>query len=237
MTSQPTSAAFLGWLDGWYATLPAASLRADVLAGADPGSTAVLVVDLLVGFCSEGPLSSPRVGALGAKAAEFLTQAHGAGVRHLLLASDAHSADSPEFRSFPPHCIRGTREAETIPELTGLPFAAEFVNFPKGSVNVGVEPEFQAWVSAHPEVTRWVLVGDCTDICIYHAAMHLRATANTTGRDVEIWVAADLVDTFDLPVEVAESLGAMPHDGDLLHRVFLYHMALNGIRVVKSLGA
>jgi len=27
----------------------------------------------------------------------------------------------------------------------------------------------------------------------------------------------------------------MPHDGDLLHRIFLYSMALNGIEVVARL--
>jgi len=30
-------------------------------------------------------------------------------------------------------------------------------------------------------------------------------------------------------------LGAMPHDGDLLHGVFLYHMAPNGVEVVARL--
>lgn len=237
MNSQISAAAFLNWVDGWYAQLPSVSLRADVLAEGAADSTAVLVVDLLVGFCSEGPLSSPRVGALGPRAADFLKMVRAAGVRHLLLASDAHPADSPEFHAFPPHCVRGTREADTIPELTGLPFAADLVNFPKGSVNVGIEPEFQAWMDAHPEVTRWVLVGDCTDLCIYHAAMHLRTRANSTGRDLEIWVAADLVDTYDLPVDVATSIGALPHDASLLHRIFLYHLALNGIRVVKSIAA
>jgi hypothetical protein len=39
-----------------------------------------------------------------------------------------------------------------------------------------------------------------------------------------------------MPVEVARALGALPHDADLLHQVFLYHMALNGIETVRSLG-
>jgi hypothetical protein len=32
-----------------------------------------------------------------------------------------------------------------------------------------------------------------------------------------------------------QQIGAMPHPGDLLHQVFLYHMALNGIEVVKEI--
>ena len=38
-----------------------------------------------------------------------------------------------------------------------------------------------------------------------------------------------------MPVETALQLGALPHDGDLLHRIFLYSMALNGIEVVARL--
>jgi len=227
-------AAFLAWLDAWYGALPAASFREEVLAGG-AGRVAVISVDLLVGFCSEGPLASPRVGALGPKVAWFLSDAWDAGVRALLLAEDSHPEDSPEFAAFPPHCLRGTREAETIPELRALPFIAEAARIAKGSLSVGLEGEFGEWLRTHPEVDQWVIVGDCTDLCVYHTAMHLRLAANTQGRDVSIWVPADLVDTYDLPVEAARQLGALPHDGDLLHRLFLYHMALNGVRVVREL--
>jgi hypothetical protein len=66
--------------------------------------------------------------------------------------------------------------------------------------------------------------------------MYLRLRANVLGlRQVRVIVPADCVQTYDLPVETAQELGALPHDGDLLHRVFLYHMALNGIEVVAQL--
>jgi hypothetical protein len=48
-------------------------------------------------------------------------------------------------------------------------------------------------------------------------------------------VPAECAQTYDLPVSVAGTIGALPHDGDLLHAVFLYHMALNGAKVVSSL--
>jgi nicotinamidase-related amidase len=230
------STPFLEWLDGWYAALPSVSLREDVIARAGgPGNVAVVVVDLLVGFCSEGPLSSPRVGALGPRAARFLTAAREAEVRHVLLATDAHPEDSREFAAFPPHCIRGTREAEVIPELTALPFISEAFTIPKGSLNVGHERPLGEWQARHPEVRCWIIIGDCTDLCVYVTAMHFRTQANARGWDVDVWVPADLVDTYDLPVGVAENVGALPHDGDLLHRMFLYHMALNGISVVRTI--
>ena len=228
--------AFLSWLHGWYENLPHASLRDDIVGEDDPSRVAVLVVDLLVGFCSEGALASERVGALGPRAAAFLARAREGGVRHFLLAADAHPPDSPEFTAFPPHCIKGTREAEIIPELTALPFYPEMSTFRKGSLSVGQEPGFGEWQAAHPEVTSWIIVGDCTDLCVYHAATYLRLQANMRGDQVRIWVPADLVDTYDLSVDIAQKVGALPHDGDLMHRLFLYHMALNGIGVVGSIG-
>ena len=50
-----------------------------------------------------------------------------------------------------------------------------------------------------------------------------------------IIVPADCVDTYDLPVETAERVGALPHDANLLHPLFLYHMALNGALVVRNI--
>ena len=41
--------------------------------------------------------------------------------------------------------------------------------------------------------------------------------------------------TLERVVEPAREIGALPHDGDLLHRLFLYHLALNGVSVVRSM--
>ena len=64
--------------------------------------------------------------------------------------------------------------------------------------------------------------------------MYVRLAANAAQRDCQVVVPENCVQTYDLPVAIAKSIGAMPHDGDLLHLVFLYHMALNGVRIVKA---
>jgi len=227
--------AFLEWLDSWYGALAPASLAEVTGAAGGAENTGIMVVDLLVGFCSEGPLASPRVGALGPKTARFLRAARERGVREVVLAMDAHLEDSPEFRAFPPHCIRGTREAELIPELTELPFFQEMAAFSKGSLNVGLEAALGEWLAERPHLRSWIILGDCTDLCVYQAAMQLRLQANTRGEEMEVWVPADLVDTYDLPLETARNVGALPHPADLMHRIFLYHMALNGVRVVRMI--
>jgi hypothetical protein len=48
-------------------------------------------------------------------------------------------------------------------------------------------------------------------------------------------VPVDCVDTYDLPVETAQKIGATPHSAEILHLVFLYHMMLNGVEVVTEI--
>ena len=73
-------------------------------------------------------------------------------------------------------------------------------------------------------------------MCTYQLAMHLRLRANALQRrGVRVIVPEDCVDTYDLTVDAARSIGALPHDADLLHRIFLYHLALNGVEVVKRI--
>jgi nicotinamidase-related amidase len=232
-----TTTAFLEWVDGWLVRLPDASLRDKVIGPAGgPERVAVMSVDLLVGFCSEGPLSSPRVGALVPRITDLFSRAYAAGVRQFVLTQDSHPPDAPEFREFGPHCITGTREADTVPELLALPFAHDFTVIRKRSLSSAESTELASWLEARPQLRRIIVVGDCTDLCVYQAAMHLRLRANAAGdAEFEVVVPADCVDTYDLPVEVATRLGVMPHDGELLHRLSLYHMALNGVQVVRSL--
>lgn len=226
---------FLSWLDGWYDGLKELSLEAVLHEAGGPAGVALVSVDMIVGFCSEGPLSSPRVGALTPRVVALFQRAYAAGVRELVFTQDAHPEDSPEFADFGPHCIRGTREAETVPELQELPFAESIRVIPKRSLSSAIATDFGAWLAARPQIRRFVIVGDCTDLCIYQAAMDLKLRANADHLPYQVIVPERCVDTYDVPVEVAQRLGIMPHDGDLLHRLFLYHMALNGVRVVRDI--
>ena len=85
------------------------------------------------------------------------------------------------------------------------------------------------------EAETFIVVGDCTDLCIYQLGMFLRLDANDRMLKRRVVAPANAIDTYDMPVEVARQIGAIPHPGDLLHVLFLYHMALNGIEVVREL--
>jgi len=106
---------------------------------------------------------------------------------------------------------------------------------PKRSLNSAIGTDLDSWLAAHPEITHRIVVGDCTDLCTYQLAMHLKLTANVANRRLPVVLPADCIQTYDLPVAVAQEIGVLAHPGDLFHSIFLYHMALNGCQVVASL--
>ena len=221
------------FITSWYERLQPHPL-AEVIA--DPASAAIFSTDMTVGFCERGNLASARVGALKEPVVDLFERAHALGVRHFVLAQDTHHPETPEFEAWPVHCVRGTDEAETIPELKSLPFANLLTVIEKNSLHPALETEFDPWLDAHPGLHIAIVVGNCTDLCVYQLAMHLRVRHN--ARNVPgmlVIVPADAVDTYDLSVETATAIGALPHPGDFFHQVFLYHMALNGIQVVREL--
>jgi nicotinamidase-related amidase len=152
-----------------------------------------------------------------------------------VLTQDTHDPNTPEFGAYPPHCIAGTPESQTVAEIAALPFAEQIAVFPKNSLSSHLGTSLGAWLRERPTLDTFVIIGDCTDLCVYSAAMHLRLEANALNLHRRVIVPAAAVDTFDTPVAVARELGIYAHDADLHHVLFLHHMAQNGVEVVGEL--
>jgi len=225
---------FLQALVEWEQQLPIVSWN-DFRAEAEQGRVALFSVDMINGFCTEGPLASPRVQGVVPEVVVAFENAHAIGVRDFLLAQDCHAPDAPEFASFPPHCVAGTSEAQTIPELAQLPFADSYQIFPKNSLDAFHDSDLAKWEQIHSDLSVAVVVGDCTDLCVHATAMHLKLHANAHNRNLRVIVPANAVQTYDMPIEAAKQVGALPHNGDVMHLMYLYHMQLNGVEVVREL--
>jgi nicotinamidase-related amidase len=222
---------FLDEIERWMGSLPALSLAH---AMPHPERAAIVSVDVINGFCYEGPLSSPRVAGIVRPIRELFQAGWERGVRQIVLVQDTHDPHAVEFNQWPPHCVRGTSEAETVQEFKDLPFYGQMLTLEKNSIHAGLNTGLETWLGEHPELDTFIVVGDCTDLCTYQLAMFLRLRANALQLNQRVIVPVDTVDTYDLPVEAARQAGILPHPGNVLHAVFLYHMALNGVEVVKE---
>jgi nicotinamidase-related amidase len=227
---------FLTWLEGWATSLTKLDLQAFMSEKAlKPENVCVMSADLVNGFCYEGPLASPRIRKIVEPSAQLFNLAYGLGVRDFVLLQEFHTQHAVEFEQYGPHCIRGTHEAETVAPLKELPFTNLFKIVHKNSLHPALGTDLEEWLGARPQLNTFIVVGDCTDLCTYQVALHMKLRANALDRHVSVIVPADCADTYDLPVETAEKVGALPHDANLLHPLFLYHMALNGVSVVRNI--
>lgn len=226
------SAAYLDHIERWLDELPELSLDAIVADAGSAGQVAIVSVDLIVGFCHRGPLSSPRVAGILPAVRRLFERANEAGISHIVLTQDTHRPDAEEFGSYPPHCVAGSDESLTAPELATLPFADSFTVIEKNSISSIIDPAFTDWEAANGPFSTYIVVGDCTDLCVYQAAMALKVRSVAQHLGQRVIVPVDCVETYDISVEMAGQIGSLPHDGDLLHHVFLHSMAQNGVEIV-----
>lgn len=169
---------------------------------------AILVIDMLNGFCRAGELASPRLDSITDRLREHLTREQAAGADLIFLA-DTHAPDDPELAMFPPHCIEGSGEEEIVPELADLAARGHVVRKTtfSGFYGTGLEELLERLAPDVVEVT-----GVCTDICVLHAVFDLRV------RGYEVVVPRDLVETYDAPSHEADEMNrfALAHIRDVL---------------------
>ena len=147
----------------------------------------LLVVDMLVGFleaghnlyCGDGAREIiPNV--------KRLIEGEQAKGSQVFFICDSHRPDDLEFEMFPVHCVKGTEEAELIPELSV--YAGEVI--PKRRYSAFFETDLEERL-AKLSPDKIIICGVCTDICVMHTA------ADARNRDYLVEVPTDCVATFD----------------------------------------
>lgn len=181
--------------------------------------TALLIVDMVNGFVKKGALFSPNVLAINARIARLLKECNQAGIRAVCFA-DRHAKESPEFRSFPKHCLAGSEESRVTDELKN----EEFTLICKNSTNAFLEPGFAAWLRENDRIDTFLIAGCCTDLCVQQLALTLKADFNRRNRFSRVIVPAALTATYDAP----------SHNASFMDFVSIYNMLICGVEVTVN---
>ena len=183
--------------------------------------TTLVIVDVINGFVREGALHSSRIEAI---IPEIVKLSRACDEYHIekIAFADCHTETSTEFGAYPVHCLEGTSEAEVVDEIKAV---GGYKLITKNSTNGFLEDEFKKWLGENSDKNFFIIVGDCTDICIQQFAITLKTWFNMRNRKSKIIVPINAVETYDSEI----------HNGDLMNIMVLYNMILNGIEVVKNI--
>lgn len=232
MSLAEKSAGFLDYLENWLENLPTLALEEVV---SEPEKSAIISADMINAFLYEGPLSSPRVATIDKPINNLMRSAWDQGLRDILLVQDAHHEESPQLDAYGEHALAGTEAAEATDLIKNLPFYDQITTIYKDSIHPALNNGFDNWMDERNQIKTFIAVGNVTDLCLYNLALYLRFRANAYHKERRVIVPENCVQTWHLSVEDAEDLPAMAHHGDMLHATFLYHLALNGVEVVKEI--
>jgi len=152
-------------------------------------ANAVIVVDMQRGFLEKGhPLFCGEEARKSIPNVKKLLERELAKGSALFFTADTHEPDDKEFQMFPPHCIKGTEEAEIIPELAD--FVAKGTLIPKRRFSGFFETDLAERLKRlAPD--KLIVCGVCTDICVMHTV------ADARNRDYAVEVPANCVASFD----------------------------------------
>ena len=151
-----------------------------------------------------------------------------------MFLADEHSPTDHELKRFPPHCLKGTKEAEIRAELLEAAKASgariEIVR--KSNFSGFLGTNLESIVESAPS-RAWIVIGCVTDCCVEANVAELVYR----GRDVTI--VRELVDTWDLSPKAARSAGlseSSVHFADRINEEWFARRlpAIWGARVVEK---
>lgn len=181
----------------------------------------VFIVDMVNGFVKEGALADPAI----AKAAGPIRKLIEDSQADVWFVNDSHTEDAVEFQSFPPHCLKGTKEAAVIDELSDLSGRT----LEKNCISAAASPDFAQMLTSLPqENCDLIVTGCCTDLCVLQLALPLQSWINQNNRrNTRVIVPEDCVETYQIN-------GI--HDAKAWNEMALANMEANGILVVSHVG-
>lgn len=187
-------------------------------------NTALIIVDMIEGFTRIGNLKSPRIEGKISHIAEIAAKCKKAGIKTIAFA-DEHGEDSPEFKTYGPHCIKGSKECEVVQEIREAA-GAGMLRIAKNSNNGFLEEEFQQWLKANKDIKNFIVVGDCTDICVSAFSESIRSYLDRENiMNGRVLIPESAVATYDAPW----------HNGDFKHYDSLINMKERGVEIFSKI--
>ena len=186
-----------------------------------PIKKALIIVDMVNGFISEGNLHDPAINKITKTIVE-LAKAYIANGDKIIAFKDCHTPNSPELEVMPPHCMKGTSEVEQVAELKKLESSPYMEVVEKNCTDGFMVPGMPDKLKGFDEL---VVVGCCTDICVKNFVISAKNYFNQRNERINIIVPENAVETYHI---------AEVHERDEWNNMAFKFMQQASIKVVKE---
>ena len=153
------------------------------------------VVDMVNGFVNEGVLHDKHIRGTIDEQIKLINKMKEEG-EGIAFIKECHGKESMEFKTFPPHCIEGTNEAELVDELKV--YEKEALVYLKNSTSAMFAPHMMEDINVMSNLEEVIGVGCCTDICVMNFLIPLKNYFNQMNRNVDIYAVKKGMDTYHI---------------------------------------
>ena len=157
----------------------------------------LIIVDMVNGFVREGVLHDEKIADIIDRQKEIIEDAKKEG-KLIVFIKDTHSQESVEFERFgnTEHCLKETTESELVDELKECEYKEDTISIEKNSTSFMEAPEFRKLMENQVELTKFDIIGCCTDICVVNGAIGLANYLDQHNRKHIINVHEDGIATY-----------------------------------------
>ena len=181
----------------------------------------LVIVDMVNGFVNFGALADKRINKVTPTIIRLIEKARAKGY-DIVAFKDSHNMSDEEFKTFPPHCIKGSEESELIPEL--LPYKKYFDHvIEKNTTNGFITSEFQQILESNV-YDKVCVCGCCTDICVINYVVSYINYIRDKKIATKIVVMEDGCYTFDGP----------EHNAEQSHNAAIKEMESMGVEIASE---
>lgn len=156
----------------------------------------VFNIDMVEGFVNIGPMSNKQYNLLVPAQRMVMDDIRRDG-ELITFIGEAHAEDASEFKSYPPHCIEGTKEAEFISYFQDYLNYVNTLVYRKNSINGMLNPKLLEDLKKMKNLKEVIFTGVCEDLCVMDFARTFARYMDELNRQVDMFLLANAVDTFD----------------------------------------
>ena len=159
---------------------------------------ALFVIDMNNGFVNFGAMANPTYNNLVPEQLRMIEKFRKED-QLINFILEGHNEGAVEFNTYPAHCIKGTAEADLIPEFINEQNKNNTNTYYKNCINGMLNRNLQDDIKALKDLKEVIIEGVCTDLCVFDFGRTALRYFDELNRDIKMFVVKNAVDTFDAP--------------------------------------